>query len=273
MHEDETLRILHKLQLMITDQVKSICEINNIEFFMIGGTMLGAIRHKGFIPWDDDVDLGMLRKDYEKFISCCENSLDKSKFYLQTDFNDTYYAFDFAKIRLKGTSVTESFSENVNTNQGIYIDIFPLDNLPDNKWKARYTLFRFWIYRNLLWVKCGYGEKERKKKLSYKAARILASFISIDNLKKKKNNTITKYSDIKTNYVINSDGAYGLKKEIIKREWVENIIPYTFEDRVYPGVSNYRDYLTHFYNDYMELPPENQRNHHARQSIDFGSYC
>ena len=118
--------------LMIAKEIVRLCDENNIPYFINGGTQLGAIRHKGFIPWDDDFDIGMRRADYEKFLKVCEEQLDHNKYFLQTEDTEKNYAFYFAKIQLKGTSIIEDFSKNVQIEHGIFVDIFPYDNIPDN---------------------------------------------------------------------------------------------------------------------------------------------
>lgn len=271
-NNDIILQHMHSLHLILADEVKRICEKHNIRYFMIAGTMLGAVRHKGFIPWDDDMDFGMLRNDYDKFVSVCAAEIDENKFYLQTDKKDKYYTFNFAKLRLCGTKVIESFSSDVQTNQGIYIDIFPIDNLADGKTVARLQCKKFWFYRSLLWIKCGYGSGEVKKKTSYKIARFISRFFSIAYLKKRKLKIIAKYKNKETRYVVTSDGTYGLKKETLEKAWLKNLKNYDFEDRQYPGIADYDTYLTYFYGDYMQLPPEDKRNHHGRLEVDFGSY-
>jgi len=270
--EQQILDRMHRLHLVLADEVKRICEKHNIKYFMIAGTLLGAVRHKGFIPWDDDMDFGMLRNDYEKFISVCFFEIDKKKFFLQTDENDKFYTFNFAKLRLCGTKVIESFSAGVNTNQGIYIDIFPIDNVPDGRVSAYFQYKRFWYYRNLLWIKCGYGSEQVKKKFSYKLAAFVSRFYSIKFLKKRKLKVITKYKNKETLKVVTSDGSYGLKKETLNRRWLDSLKLYEFEDRQYPGIADYDAYLSYFYGDYMKLPPEDKRNHHARLEVDFGEY-
>lgn len=272
MGNDEILHHMHRLHLVLADEVKRICEKNNIKYFMIAGTLLGAVRHRGFIPWDDDMDFGMLRPDYECFLKVCESELNTDRFYLQTDENEKFYTFNFAKLRLNGTKVLESFSARVNTNQGIYIDIFPIDSVSDNAIKAMVQYKRFWFYRNLLWVKCGYGSEERKREKSYQVAKLLSRLYSIESLKKHKANSIRKYEGKATKFVVTSDGNYGLKKETLKTSWVTHLREYQFEDRSYPGIANFDEYLSFFYGDYMQLPPEEKRNHHGRLEVDFGSY-
>lgn len=272
MSNDEILQKMHKLHLVLADEVKRICEKHNIEYFLLAGTFLGAIRHKGFIPWDDDMDFGMTRNNFEKFLAVADNELDEKKFYLQTDRKEKYYAYNFAKLRLVGTRVIEGFSSDVNANQGIYIDIFPMDVVSDSKIKSFFQYKSFYIYRNLLWVKCGYGTAERKKTLSYKLARIVAVPFTIEHLKKRKMDVMAKFHDEDAECVVASDGAWGLKKETLQYKWLKSLKNYPFEDKEYPGFEDYDGYLTYMYNDYMQLPPEEKRNHHARLDVDFGKY-
>lgn len=269
---EDILKKMHGLHLMLADELKRICEKNNIKYFLLAGSMLGSVRHKGFIPWDDDMDFGMLRPEYEKFLKCCLSDLDKEKFYLQTDRTDLFYTFNFSKLRLKNTAVIEEFSQGTKNNQGIYIDIFPLDTVPNNRVKRAIQYRRFWYYRNLLWIKCGYGSEDRKKKFDYKVAKVLSNLYTIEKLKQKKYKIITKCSDEKSDNVVTGDGTYGLKKETLKRTWVENLKDYQFEDHVYPGISDSDAYLTYLYGDYMEVPPLDKRNHHSRLNVNFGPY-
>ena len=272
MDENQILQKMHALQLMLADELKRICEKHEITYFMIAGTLLGAVRHKGFIPWDDDMDFGMRRDDFEKFLSVAESELDNSIFYLQTDRVDKYYTFSFAKLRLRNTSVIESFSSLVKTDQGIYIDIFPIDNVSDNNIIAWIDYKIFWVFRNVLWIKCGYGSQERRRKISYKVVHAVSKLFSIDFLKNIKFTTITKHRGTDTRCVVTTDGAYGLKKETIKSDLVKQLCDYPFEDRIFPGIKDYGSYLTQYYGDYMKLPPLDKRNHHNRIKVDFGPY-
>ena len=129
---DRSKKKLQTAILMIAKEIVRLCDENNIPYFINGGTQLGAVRHKGFIPWDDDFDIGMRRADYEKFLKVCEEQLDHNKYFLQTEDTEKNYDFYFAKIQLKVTSIIEDFSKNVQIEHGIFVDIFPYDNIPDN---------------------------------------------------------------------------------------------------------------------------------------------
>lgn len=187
MDNEEILQKMHSLHLMLADELKRICEAHNIKYFMIAGTLLGAVRHKGFIPWDDDMDFGMMREDFEKFLAVAEADLDSDKIYLQSERNTEYYAFNYAKLRLKNTSVIEEYSSAVDIDKGIYIDIFPMDAVADNKLQSFLQYKGFWYYKNLLWIKCKYGTDDRKQEFSYKVAKALSSLYSICYLKKASN--------------------------------------------------------------------------------------
>lgn len=103
---DKQLKELQQIQLQMLLEVKRICGKYNIRYSLIGGTLLGAIRHKGYIPWDDDADIGMLREDYEKFRRVCKKELDKDKYYFQDDRNTKGYRWGYGKLRRKNTTTT-----------------------------------------------------------------------------------------------------------------------------------------------------------------------
>src|SRR5690606_2891856 len=119
------------VQLEILIEFDRICKKNNIKYQLFAGTLLGAVRHKGFIPWDDDIDVCLLRKDYNKFIQACKTDLD-SRSFLQTYVTDKNCIIQFAKLRKNNTLFLESGISDCKTHHGIFIDIFPLDNVLPN---------------------------------------------------------------------------------------------------------------------------------------------
>lgn len=266
---DTELEKLHRLDILLANELNKICEKHNIKYFMLAGTLLGAIRHKGFIPWDDDMDFGMRRADFERFIEVCSLELNKEKFHFQTMSTEKAYPFNFVKLTLKNTEIVEEFSKGKLKNNGIFIDIFPVDNISDNKLKAYFQLKLFWVFRNLLLIKLGYGDDSKK---FYKFGRILSRLFPIDFLKYMKETVIKCANSEKSKKVIVSDGTYGLKKETIDSKWIDNLVSYQFEDSRFPGIEYYDEYLSYFYGDYMTPPKEDDRNHHNRTKIDFGPY-
>ncbi|MGL6105769.1 LicD family protein [Romboutsia sp.] len=269
----EQLEKLHKLELKIALELKKICDKHQIKYFLIAGTMLGAVRHGGFIPWDDDMDIGMLREDYEKFIMVCKKELSE-EYFLQTWNSDSEYAFSYAKIRINNTRIIEKFSENSNAHSGIFIDIFPFDNVPDNKIKRKVQCKEIYILRRLLCIKKGYGKEyftSAQDKFKYEILKCISNLFSFKYLKEKLCKTLTKYNRVSSECVF-TDGSYGYDKETIKREWVTNLSTINFEGEEFLAINEYRDYLSYFYGEYMILPPVDKRGGHEIIDINFGIY-
>lgn len=260
---------LQSVILSIAKDIDKICRDNDIEYFIDGGTLLGAVRHKGFIPWDDDFDIEMTRSNYNKFIEVCNSCLDQDKYFLETSENTEKYAFSFAKILLNDTKIIEDFSKDVDVHHGIFVDIFPMDIIPDNKILRIIYLKELHILKNLIWIKCGYGTKEHKSKKTYKILKFLANFFSIKQLKDRRNTLLNKYNHKDYhNYII----ADYLNIKLL-RKWYEQISEYQFEDYYFLGVKNNSEYLKACYgDDYMELPPLEKRVVHSNYEVDFGKY-
>ena len=127
--DKDVLRKVQLLQLKIAKEIKRICDKNNIDYILDSGTLLGAVRHKGFIPWDDDMDIAMTREEYNRFIDVAKIELGE-EYFLQTWDTDNNYPMPFAKVRLNDTRYIENVFENANMHQGIYVDIFPYDVWP-----------------------------------------------------------------------------------------------------------------------------------------------
>ena len=129
---NEMLRQIQMVQLEMLEEVDRICKKCNIHYNIIAGTLLGAVRHGGYIPWDDDADVAMLREEYEKFRKACKTELDTSRFEFQDDRRTRGYRWGYGKLRRKGTLFLREFQEHMPYFQGIFIDVFPLDSVPDN---------------------------------------------------------------------------------------------------------------------------------------------
>lgn len=265
---------LHSCQLIIAREIKRICEKHNIKYFIIAGTLLGAVRHGGFIPWDDDMDIGMLREDYEKFLKVAKTNLG-ADFFLQTPETDKNYGLPFAKILLNGTVLVEATAGS-NAKKGIFIDIFPFDVAPQNEADRENHNKQTYFYKRLLLAKLNYNvcaKNDYVKRAVYFALKILSAFYSHDKLVAKLEGEITRYNNQQSEDIVNIGGAYGYKKETIKADWVRDTVEITFEDMTISAPVDYIKYLETFYGDYMTPPPEDKRyNRHSVTELDFGKY-
>ena len=128
----ETIDRIQQIEFDIMQQIDSICRAHDLTYFAIGGSVLGAVRHQGFIPWDDDIDIGMPRKDYEEFLKYASEELPKG-YFLQTFFTEKKSPFYFAKVRKDNTKFVEYYLRDLDIHQGLFVDIFPFDNVPVNE--------------------------------------------------------------------------------------------------------------------------------------------
>lgn len=278
----EELRKLQMEELEILKEVDRICRKNKIPYFLSGGTMLGAVRHKGFIPWDDDVDVSMLRENYNKFCLACEKDLNTERFFLQTWDTDINYRYQYGRMRKNNTKYIRSGHENAKHHNGINIDIFPVDAVPDNKilciiYKTGCALFRKILYspvgairtKNILIRKiyaalsridrdaAVNGFKRWTERFGrFRSARAdavgFAYRLTLKDIKK------LGWSNYKEMYC-------GMKKEMF-----DDLREYEFENSKFYGPRDYDHYLRVLYGEYMVPPPIEKRNgEHKAVKIQF----
>lgn len=250
------LKRLQAIQMDMLLEVKRICTKHNIRYSLIGGTLLGAVRHKGYIPWDDDADIGMLREDYEKFRVVCEEEMDKSKYYFQDDRNTKGYRWGYGKLRRKNTLFLRENQKHLKFGQEIFIDIFPLDYAPDNMMLRRVHMFYCFCVRKALWAPVGMvAEKNAFKRMVYKRLsaipkkQIYKSYYRYINSRKQS-------KTVRIN-LFPTNKPYGFPINFF-----EDLIEVSFENELFMGSKYYDKYLTIKYGDYMKLPPVEKRKVH-----------
>lgn len=258
-------------ELNILDCFISLCEKYNLRYFLVGGSCLGAVRHKGFIPWDDDIDVAMPRADYDKFIDIAQENLPENLF-LQCSKTEPDYRLDFAKIRNTNTTFIESASKNLNINKGIYMDVFPIDGVPEKKRDKRLLNLHKFIAKNYLSKDyCRTNQSKAKwviKKSTIWVFCILNGFQSPQKVLSKLEKHYRKYRYEDCGQVVCHGGVWK-EREVHPRSQFGNGRKVIFDGRNVIVPENTEEYLKSQYGDWKMLPPEEKRvTHHFYDVID-----
>lgn len=238
------LEMLHRLD--------EVCRKYDIDYTLFAGTALGAVRHSGFVPWDDDLDVIMTRENYNRFLSVAKGEIDSERYYLQCEYSDHWPMF-FTKLRKNNTAYMEKYHPRDRLmHQGVYIDIFPCDNLSDSKFvrKLQFLASKVVIAKSL--DKRGYLTDSKKKKIFMAFCRLLprAPFLAlVKNRKATDSQCVHSFLGASSKF----------EKSIYKREWMTESKRMRFCDGEFPVSSYYDSLLTTLYGDYMTLPPEKER--------------
>lgn len=273
MSNNYDLKRIQEIELEILDEVIRICDKNNIKYNLEGGSMIGAIRHNGMIPWDDDIDLAMMREEYTKFVEACKTDLDSSRFVFQDCHTDKRCGFIFGKIRRKGTILSENYSYHLPFEQGVWVDIFVYDYVSNDENVRAKDRKRMKFIQNLYIIRCGYKFPEDKPmvfKLAYHLIKPFTYLFSYDFYIKKMDREMNKYNENPTNYVFNYAGAYA-DRGLFSKDMFKELVSHEFDGRECNVVKEYDAYLKQIYGDYMKLPPVEKRNggaHHVHEFKD-----
>lgn len=270
---DEDVRAVQKVLLTIMDDIHIACEKYNINYALSGGCALGAERHKGFIPWDDDMDICMMRKDYDRFRDCMIE-LYGDKYYIQEVRACENYDLNFMKVRLNGSVFCE-FLDPEMEKAGVFVDIFPVENVYDNKLALAVQMFlsdgmqfvcsclRIAAKKERLLKMAGDNENARKSILLKSRIALPFRIFSFRRWLLWTEKVLMMNKNEDTKIVAIPTGGQHFKGERLPREWMFPPVRAAFEDRSYYVMRKNKKYLKKTFGNYMELPPEEKREHHA----------
>lgn len=278
-YSDSDLKKIQEIELSILKDFVYTCEKYNLTYFLIGGSALGAVRHKGFIPWDDDIDIGLPRKDYEKFLSVVDTEFPDKYHIINAENYDDYPLFT-TQLALKGTEFLIENFKGLKIPFGIYLDIFPFDGMCNDNRKAILHARKTWFWGKvqiLASIKKPYVPfKGLKRGIVWTVTSMIHYMLKLLRLSPRKLYRKTKKLSMKyngdnnkrldffcnTNYmweILPVKDLYPLRK--VEFEGMEVNVPNKVDK-----------YLTQHYGDYMQLPPEEKRKNHYPYRLNFGEY-
>lgn len=260
----ETIRKAQQAQLTIMKSIHELCVDKKLTYYIIGGTALGAIRHNGFIPWDPDIDIAMPRKDYELFIYNYSKGLEP-RFSCLNYKNTHNHESPHALVVLNGSRLMNQHDScNGIVDRKVYVDIFPLDSAPEDKGLQAKQASKIKRLQKLKYYRIStiYDTNTAFQRFSKQAVRLLLSFISIDRLNKRLDDTFKTYSEAEAtpSLLCSMASHYSYKKQCMPQTvyGIPQLIQ--FEDVQLYGPQQIEDYLKRIYGDYMKLPSEEEQN-------------
>lgn len=266
------LKILQEIELENLKKIIEICESNNLRYFLIGGSLIGVLRHNGFIPWDDDVDIGLPRPDYNKFVKVAKSYLSE-KMDIKTMTSDPNYKCYFTRLINNRKKIYWDHGQ-YTAIIGVWTDVFPIDGLPDGSLRRKLHVFNVNIHKALYkFTQIEYLTTNKKRpfyeSILIKFAKIthIGKLMSPDRRLRSLDKVLQKYDYDKADYVWNFSGCYG-KREIVPKYQLSGNRKGTFECLSVNIPDGAEDYLMGIYGDYMKLPPLEERRGHAVKFVD-----
>ncbi len=251
---EEELSILQNEERLILKEIDRICRTHDIQYYIVGGTLLGAVRHGGFIPWDDDIDIAMYRRDYKRFKKICKSELD-AHFFLQDTHTDPGYNQLMPKIRKNGTLLESSQTVGVKMHKGVFVDIFMLDYVkkPTKIVKIKHDVY--WKLLNLYMRKQSHNiESAIKRKIvdliPAKWIVMVSSFV-VSGKKRR-------------NFTVNYTSRYGVQNQTFPSDYYGRGVEIQFDGMTVIAPCQYRKILEKIYGNFMVLPPEEKRGIHHK---------
>lgn len=259
----EELRELQLKELVLLDKIEALSKKLDLTYYIIAGTLLGAVRNKGFVPWDDDLDIAMPRDDYNKLRDYFYNNEDDEFFYEDQNTDKNHYCIH-ALLKIKNTAFLHKRLANADKHlkcKGVYLDIFPLDKAPSSDKLAKKQANKIKKIRKLFYYKEGqvYEGDRFFKKMYKKLRKLLFAPITFKHLSNKLIKEETKYNGGDGQYLVSMSSHYSYKKQMIRIDIYGEPQYVLFEGRKYKAPQKIEEYLTHLYGNYLELPPEEKR--------------
>ena len=250
--EENKLSPHQKVLLSMLNDFDTVCTARNIPYILFSGSALGAVRHGGFIPWDDDVDVMLLRPDYERLFDEAAGDFDPELYYLQREFSD-HWPMQFSKLRLNATTCMEKYHpKDPEQHQGVYLDIFPCDNLSDHRViRSLQYLFARAVVAKALYAR-GYETNSVLKKVFMQVCRLLPRrpmYRFVLDQQEADSSMVHSFFGCGTKY----------RKNVFPRQWITDRIWLPFEDSSFPVSANCDELLTKLYGDYRRLPDPAER--------------
>jgi lipopolysaccharide cholinephosphotransferase len=233
-----------------------VCRTNGLQYYLIGGTLLGAIRHGGIIPWDDDIDVGMLRPEYDRFLQLAPQSLS-DKYFTHTIYSDSRHILCFTKIRMVDTRFISSLE---GRHSGVFVDVFPLDNAPNSRLMRRVhaVLSRFLLF--IIWLRNGeIASPRRHRRIIRRIGYTTLQLIPHGALMRFFDRLMRISSDSASESVVNIGGSWGYRRECWKRSYFDAPEEVPFGDTRAYVPAGWHEILTQQYGDYMTPPAEQDR--------------